>query len=61
MGAAALAGVALNLYKGYPEAFSRLVRVEDSFMPDPENASRYQAAYQQYLRQIECEPKVREE
>ena len=61
MGAAAIAGVALQRYAGYPEAFSSLVRVEDAFWPDPENASRYQAAYARYLREIACQTCLQEE
>lgn len=48
MGAALCAGVAVGMFKSFPEAVSRMVRVASSVQPNPAMKSVYEDKYQRY-------------
>ena len=51
VGAAILGGVGIGFYSGYTEAISRMVRVSDTFVPNPAISAAYQERFNSYLKE----------
>jgi xylulokinase len=50
LGAAMIAAIALGVYRGFPEAISRMVDIDRTFLPNEEVSNRYSKRYDTYKR-----------
>jgi len=54
LGAAMAAAVCSGVYRDFPEAVKKMVRIHQRFDPNPDRSSFYEKKYQQYRNLVQC-------